>query len=184
MTKSVLDGIPGLGPARKARLVKEFGGVNAVRTAALEELLAPSWLPDQVGSRSTKGVRTDERVPGGDGNVRGGTFDGGRLVGDLGWFVIDNCRRADLKMAEMMALPGAEIDRVALVIGRGGGGTGRTGSDYIDDLPDMLDTLRANGNRVRVLFLDASDDVSHPALRGDPPPPPAGRPGGRRNRSP
>ena len=26
MTKSVLDGIPGLGPARKARLVKELGG--------------------------------------------------------------------------------------------------------------------------------------------------------------
>ena len=28
MTKSVLDGIPGLGPARKARLIKEFGGVE------------------------------------------------------------------------------------------------------------------------------------------------------------
>jgi excinuclease UvrABC nuclease subunit len=46
MTRSVLDGIPGLGPARKARLVKEMGGVNAVRAAALEELLGRSWLPD------------------------------------------------------------------------------------------------------------------------------------------
>src|ERR1035438_1482356 len=64
---------------------------------------------------------------------------------DLGWFVIDNLPAAlILKMAEMMALPGAEIDRVALVIGRGGGG--------IDDLPEVLDTLRANSNRVRVLF--------------------------------
>ena len=49
MTKSILDDIPGLGPARKARLVKEFGGVNAVRAASLEELLSRSWLPDDVG---------------------------------------------------------------------------------------------------------------------------------------
>jgi excinuclease ABC subunit C len=48
MTKSVLDEIPGLGPARKKRLVKELGGVTAVRRASLEELQALSWLPDQV----------------------------------------------------------------------------------------------------------------------------------------
>ena len=33
MTASVLDDIPGLGPARKKRLVKELGGVNAVKAA-------------------------------------------------------------------------------------------------------------------------------------------------------
>jgi excinuclease ABC subunit C len=49
MTTSALDGIPGLGPARRARLVKEIGGVNAVKSASLEELLARSWLPDAVG---------------------------------------------------------------------------------------------------------------------------------------
>jgi excinuclease ABC subunit C len=49
MTRSMLDDIPGLGPARKARLVKEMGGVNAVRAAPLEELLSRSWLPDEVG---------------------------------------------------------------------------------------------------------------------------------------
>jgi len=57
MTKSVLDGIPGLGPARKARLVKELGGVNAVRAAPLEELLGLSWLPEQVGIAVYDGVR-------------------------------------------------------------------------------------------------------------------------------
>jgi UPF0042 nucleotide-binding protein len=78
---------------------------------------------------------------------------------DLGWFVIDNLPAAlILKMAEMMNLPGAEMERVALVIGRGGGG-GSTGSDYFDGLPDVLRALRADRNRVRVLFLDASDDV-------------------------
>ncbi|MCP5029676.1 MAG: excinuclease ABC subunit C, partial [Actinomycetia bacterium] len=48
MTKSVLDDIPGLGPTRKKRLVKELGGVNAVRRAALEDLSELSWLPDAV----------------------------------------------------------------------------------------------------------------------------------------
>ncbi len=48
MTKSSLDGIDGLGPARRTRLVKELGGVRAVERASLDDLLALSWLPDAV----------------------------------------------------------------------------------------------------------------------------------------
>jgi excinuclease ABC subunit C len=48
MTRSVLDDIPGLGPTRKRRLVRELGGVRAVQTAPLETLLALPWLPDNV----------------------------------------------------------------------------------------------------------------------------------------
>ena len=48
MTKSVLDDIPGLGPTRKKRLVKELGGVAGVKRASLEELEALTWLPDAV----------------------------------------------------------------------------------------------------------------------------------------
>ena len=48
MTASALDGITGLGPARKTRLMKEFGGVKAVKKASEEELLSLSWLPDSV----------------------------------------------------------------------------------------------------------------------------------------
>jgi UPF0042 nucleotide-binding protein len=70
---------------------------------------------------------------------------------DLGWFVIDNLPAALIqKMADTINVPGAEIERVALVIGRGGGS---------GDLPGVLDALRASGNRVRVLFLDASDEI-------------------------
>jgi excinuclease ABC subunit C len=58
MTKSVLDGIPGLGPARRARLIKELGGVNAVRSAPLEELMGLSWLPEQVAIAVYEGVRS------------------------------------------------------------------------------------------------------------------------------
>ena len=49
MTASVLDGIPGLGPNRRKRLVAAFGGVRAVQRASLEDLIALRWLPDAVG---------------------------------------------------------------------------------------------------------------------------------------
>jgi excinuclease ABC subunit C len=49
MTRSVLDDIPGLGEVRRQRLVKELGGVGAVKRASLEELLGLPWLPDAVG---------------------------------------------------------------------------------------------------------------------------------------
>ena len=48
MTKSVLDDIPGLGPVRQKRLVKELGSVKKVRQASLAELQALTWLPDPV----------------------------------------------------------------------------------------------------------------------------------------
>ena len=48
MTSSALDGISGLGPARKARLTKELGGVKAVQRAELHQLRALRWLPDAV----------------------------------------------------------------------------------------------------------------------------------------
>lgn len=48
MTTSVLDGIAGLGEVRRKRLVKELGGVKAVKAADLAQLKALSWLPDPV----------------------------------------------------------------------------------------------------------------------------------------
>lgn len=48
MTRSALDDIPGLGEVRRKRLVKELGGVNAVKRADLEQLRELSWLPDKV----------------------------------------------------------------------------------------------------------------------------------------
>ena len=48
MTSSVLDDIPGLGPTRRARLLREGGSVKALRAMSPEELRALSWLPDVV----------------------------------------------------------------------------------------------------------------------------------------
>ncbi|MGY9074809.1 MAG: excinuclease ABC subunit UvrC [Acidimicrobiales bacterium] len=57
MTKSVIDDIPGLGEARKKRLVKELGGVKAIKNADLPELQALSWLPDAVALAVYEKVR-------------------------------------------------------------------------------------------------------------------------------
>ena len=50
MTTSSLDGIAGLGDVRKKRLVKELGGVNAVKRASLDELESLGWLPAPVAA--------------------------------------------------------------------------------------------------------------------------------------
>ena len=49
MVSSSLEGIDGLGEIRAKRLVKEFGGVNAIKKASLDDLENVSWLPNAVG---------------------------------------------------------------------------------------------------------------------------------------
>ncbi|MDA8392502.1 MAG: excinuclease ABC subunit UvrC [Actinomycetota bacterium] len=46
---SVLDGITGMGPKRRARLLAELGGLKGLQAATVEDLQALSWLPDDVG---------------------------------------------------------------------------------------------------------------------------------------
>jgi excinuclease ABC subunit C len=49
MTRSVLDDVPGLGPTRRTRLLREFGSVKKLRERSEEELVAIPWLPERVG---------------------------------------------------------------------------------------------------------------------------------------
>jgi len=48
MTRSPLEGIAGLGPARRTRLLRHFGTLRVLRAASLEDLEALAWLPDSV----------------------------------------------------------------------------------------------------------------------------------------
>jgi excinuclease ABC subunit C len=48
MTRSTLEGVPGLGPTRRTRLLRHFGSLRALRAASLDELRALGWLPDAV----------------------------------------------------------------------------------------------------------------------------------------
>ncbi|MGB6057205.1 MAG: excinuclease ABC subunit UvrC [Microthrixaceae bacterium] len=61
MTHSVLDGIPGLGPKRKVRLVKDMGGIRAVKNASVEELTALKWLPDDVAEAVHEKLHSEAR---------------------------------------------------------------------------------------------------------------------------
>jgi UPF0042 nucleotide-binding protein len=70
---------------------------------------------------------------------------------DAGWFVVDNLPpELAGRVAELAARPGGS-ERVALVMGRAGSNIG--------GLVEALEDLRRSGNSVRLLFLDAADDV-------------------------
>jgi excinuclease ABC subunit C len=62
MTTSVLDDVPGLGPTRKRRLLKEFGSVKRVRELSYEELRGLSWLPDSVADALYQHLHPLERA--------------------------------------------------------------------------------------------------------------------------
>jgi RNase adapter protein RapZ len=82
-----------------------------------------------------------------------GRSTAGATLEDLGWFVIDNMPSALIsKVSELVDGTGSEMERVAFVVGRGGGD--------LDDVLPAVESLEAGGrNRVRILFLDAADDV-------------------------
>lgn len=63
MTRSVLDDVPGLGPRRRARLVKELGGVRAVKKATLDDLQALPWLPAAVAEALWSKLRSRDAGP-------------------------------------------------------------------------------------------------------------------------
>jgi UPF0042 nucleotide-binding protein len=80
-----------------------------------------------------------------------GRTQAGNVLEDLGWFVIDNLPPALIpKVAELAQAPGSTTERVALVVGT---------RAYLDELMPALQRLRAARQRVRVLFLEASDEV-------------------------
>jgi UPF0042 nucleotide-binding protein len=74
------------------------------------------------------------------------------VMEDLGWFVIDNLPPSLIgKVADLARAPRSPIERIALVVGRE--------AANLDDVPDAIAELRDSGARVRLLFLEASDDV-------------------------
>ncbi|HEY5273475.1 MAG TPA: RNase adapter RapZ [Acidimicrobiales bacterium] len=72
---------------------------------------------------------------------------------DLGWFVIDNLPPALIgRIAELGANRDNELERFCFVVGRGG-------SESIPEVVPAVNALKATGARVRLVFLDASDEV-------------------------
>lgn len=72
---------------------------------------------------------------------------------DLGWFVIDNLPPSVIgRIAELAGGRDNELERFCFVVGR-------SGSESVGELVPAVASLRATGARVRLIFLDASDEV-------------------------
>jgi UPF0042 nucleotide-binding protein len=81
-----------------------------------------------------------------------GRSQAGAALEDLGWYVMDNIPTALItKVVDLVSVSGPEAQRVALVVGRDAGQLG--------DLQAAIGQLRASGEAVKVLFLDASEEV-------------------------
>lgn len=71
------------------------------------------------------------------------------VLEDVGWYVIDNLPTSLVDtIVELVSKPGSDIERLALVAGR----------QHVELLPKVA-ALRASGHRVRMLFLDANNEV-------------------------
>lgn len=71
---------------------------------------------------------------------------------DLGWYVVDNLPPQMLRpLLELTELAGGALPRVAVVVDVRGG-------DLFVELPEITRALR-DGRQLRVMFLDASDEV-------------------------
>lgn len=69
------------------------------------------------------------------------------VLEDLGWYVVDNLPTSLVDtIVELASSPGSAIDRLALVAGR----------QHLELMPKVAG-LRADGHRVRVVYLDATD---------------------------
>jgi UPF0042 nucleotide-binding protein len=72
---------------------------------------------------------------------------------DAGWYVIDNMPPSLLGQVDTaLGRLGTQHERVAVVMGRGGG-------HQVADILPALDSLNAQGHRVRILYLDAPQEV-------------------------
>jgi len=72
---------------------------------------------------------------------------------DLGWYVIDNLPPALIgPVAELAAAPGSSVSRLCLV-------TDVRGREFFADLDGAIAELRSAGSDVRIVFLEADDEV-------------------------
>jgi UPF0042 nucleotide-binding protein len=72
---------------------------------------------------------------------------------DLGWYVIDNLPPALIgPVADLAAAPGSSVTRLCLV-------TDVRGREFFADLDGAIAELRSSGADVRLIFLEADDDV-------------------------
>ena len=191
MITSVLDDVPGLGPTRKKRLLKEFGSVKKMRELD-EEQFARAALAARPGRQgrlcpaSRPGARDDGEamislpldVTIITGMSGAGRSEAAHVLEDLGYFVIDNLPPMLIGKVAELARSTEKPIRYALVVDVRSG-------DFLHDLsagdrraaPQRRAHPRALPRRVR--------RRARAPLRGEPPPASAvrHRPRQRRHRA-
>ncbi len=179
MTESVLDALPGVGPARKAALLRHFGSTERFLAASRDELEAVPGVPSKVardvydrlhktaapGEGAAARRRGDEAameltiitgMSGAGKSQAMGTFE------DAGWFCVDNLPPGLLPaLADLFLLEGSRVERAAVVCDVRGGVWFRSSSRCSSACED------AGGVRPRVVFLEASDETLHQPLPRD-----------------
>ena len=163
-------GSPGSGraplpPGRGVRRADRRAG-----RARWEELLSPIVVTGRGRSGRLRRLHAPLLVNGNAMNAKGGRMSeylvvtgmsgAGRSTAaatleDLGWFVIDNMPSALIsKISELVDGAGSEMERVAFVVGRGGGDL-----EYFDDLPDVLTSCGRPQPGARSCSSTRADDV-------------------------
>ena len=63
MTASVLDDVPGLGPARQAALLRHFGSVKRLRAASVEEIATVPGMGERTAAAVVAALAAPARRP-------------------------------------------------------------------------------------------------------------------------
>ncbi|HZD38023.1 MAG TPA: RNase adapter RapZ [Actinomycetes bacterium] len=110
----------------------------------------------------TQGLHTEDRLRAATvdfvvitGMSGAGRSEAAKVLEDLGYFVIDNLPPSLIGRVAELALVGRDRSRVALVVDARGGAF----ADDVSELQRALEPLRARTITLRVLFLEASDEV-------------------------
>ena len=142
MTRSALEGIPGLGSTRRAALLRHFGSVKRVRAATVDELAEVEGIGRADGGAGARGTSRDGECGARDGEC--GARDG-------------KCGGRQGEGHVSVTLPVPEQEPLQLVVLTGLSGAGRsTAAKCLEDLgwfvvdnlpPGLLDTMVELGTR-------------------------------------
>ncbi len=165
-TASALDDVPGLGPARRATLLKHFGSVRKLRAASVEEIGAVPGIGPKLAATDLRRARLE---PGGGaacGRVRTRPRSSSspacpgpagpraaKALEDLGWYVVDNLPPNLLPtMVDLAARTNGAVSRMAAVVDV-------RSRAFSTDLKSALSELAAQGAAARIVFLEAAEDT-------------------------
>ena len=170
-TTSALDDVPGLGPARRKALLKQFGSVRKLGAASIEEIAAVPGIGTRLAATISARCRAPEPRDGGTqteamrtaddpadivvitGMSGAGRSTAAKSLEDLGWFVVDNLPPGLLPtMVDLAARSNGAVSRMAAVVDV-------RSRAFSTDLKSAISDLGARGATARVVYLEAAEDT-------------------------